>query len=552
MSKRTKASYGLVCATVVLLVYLPCISSDASASEVGALVVTLPGTQHSITFRRLPKIADANPLASVGSADVPQGESATPYELPSVYLAEKELTLYELKALVSEKTWSAYREHLLSFTGTDDDPKFGSYRKAVREGSDRFPAILVDLATILEACATLDKRAEETPEALSLGSEVATVGFRIPSRVEWQYAARGTQDAAEAKARARYPKWPQFDTRDKARWIELCGKAGADQNRLPSPEAICDVADSLLTEKQSKEGYEFLGEIFKKALGFEVNVFLQSEQNILPVESGSRSEWGFHRLLGNASEWTIDGKSLEDVESLWSSLKQADASALAKDSRAIGVIMGGQFLSTYAQPSSWMKFSIADGHTKDGQPFTVKDAYGKTSSGEVLDDFVGLKAGVRLCVRRTISPRWFIAFRRIACKGHDIGKATQDCRESFRDLCVASEYEKLAQVLDAYARVPMAAEISDDETRLTSFTTGMIAAAQAFSDRPADAGSRQSASDEAIRRLQALGIGGGGGGSTDVSGSDNERSRQTPQPKRKRDSAQKPNYFEVLSSVNRS
>lgn len=529
----------------------PCISSDASASEVGSLVVTLPGTQHPITFRRLPKIADATPLASVGSADVPRGESATQYELPAVYLAEKELTLYELKALVSEKTWSDYRERLLSFTGTDDDPKFGSYRKAVREGSDRFPAILVDLATILEACATLDKLAVETPGALSLGSEVATVGFRIPSRVEWQYAARGTQDAAEAKARSRFPKWPQFDTRDKARWGELCGKAGADQNRLPSPEAICEVADSLLTEKQSKEGYEFLGEIFKKALGFEVNVFLQSEQNILPVESGSRSEWGFHRLLGNASEWTIDGKSIDDVESLWSSLKQADSKALAKDSRAIGVIMGGQFLSTYAQPSSWMKFSIADGHSKDGQAFSVKDAYGRTSSGEVLDDFVGLKAGVRLCVRRTISPRWFIAFRRTACKGLDIEIAVQDCRESFRDLCVASEYEKLAQVLDAYARVPVAAEISDDETRLSSFTTGMIAAALVFSDRPADTESGESAADEAIRRLQALGIGGGGGG-TNAGGSENNRSGQTPQPKRKRDSVQKPNYFEVLSSVNRS
>lgn len=551
MSKRTKASYGFACAIVVLVVSPPCISSDASASEVGSLVVTLPGTQHSITFRRLPKIADATPLASVGSADVPRGESATPYELPAVYLAEKELTLYELKALVSEKAWGDYRERLLSFTGTDDDPKFGSYRKAVREGSDRFPAILVDLATILEACATLDKLAVETPGGLSLGSEVANVGFRIPSRVEWQYAARGTQDVAEAKERSRFPKWPQFDTRDKARWSELCGKAGADQSRLPSPEAICEVADSLLTEKQSKEGYEFLGEIFKKALGFEVNVFLQSEQNILPVESGSRSEWGFHRLLGNASEWTIDGKSIDDVESLWGSLKQADAKALAKDSRAIGVIMGGQFLSTYAQPSSWMKFSIADGHSKDGQAFSVKDAYGKTSSGEVLDEFVGLKAGVRLCVRRTISPRWFIEFRRTVCMGNDIDKATQDCRESFRDLCVASEYEKLVQVLDAYARVPLAAEISDDETRLSSFTTGMIAAAAAFSDRPADAESRESAADEAIRRLQALGIGGGGGGSN-TGGSDHNRSGQAPQPKRKRDSVQKPNYFEVLSSVNRS
>jgi hypothetical protein len=46
-----------------------------------------------------------------------------------------------------------------------------------------------------------------------------------------------------------------------------------------------------------------------------------------------------------------------------------------------------------------------------------------------------------------------------------------------------SEFEKLAKVLDAYARVPLPAEVSDDEARLTSFTTSMIAAALAFTDK---------------------------------------------------------------------
>ncbi|NDC36838.1 MAG: hypothetical protein EBZ48_02165 [Proteobacteria bacterium] len=550
--KILEASRQLLAYAIVLLfVYLPRAWSYASASEVGALVVTLPGTQHSITFRRLPKIADAIPVASLGPADALPGDVAPAYEVPSVYLAEKELTLYELRALVSEKTWSDYKKRILEFTGTDDDPKFGGYRKAVREASDKFPAILVDLATILEACGTLDKLAEETPAALSLESDVATVSFRLPSRVEWQYAARGTQDAAEAKTRGRFPEWPQFDTGEKGRWSELCNKAGKDPSRFPTPEAICEVADSLLTEKKSKDGYEFLGEVLKKALKFEVNVFRTSEQRILPVQSVSESEWGFHRLLGNASEWTVDGKSLEDVEALWNSLKQADANALSKDTRAIGVIMGGQFLNTVPQPGCWMKFSIADGHTKEGNAFSVQDAYGRTANGEDLDDFVGLKAGVRLCVRRSISPRWFISFRRTACKGHDLEKATQECRESFRDLCVVSEFEKLAKVLDAYARVPLPAEVSDDEARLTSFTTSMIAAALAFTDKAVDTGGRESAADEAIRQLQALGIGGGGGRTNAGDGNDN-RSGQEAQRKRDRSSTPKPNFFDVLSSVNRS
>jgi formylglycine-generating enzyme required for sulfatase activity len=280
----------------------------ACAGESDILSVHLPDGKHTITFRRLPKVADANPYAS------PKVEAETkPYELPSVYLAEQELSLRELRALVSDKTWDAYTARVLAYTGTDEDPKFGSYRKAVRAFSDKYPAILVDLGMILEACTALDKLASERPECLSLRAELAAVRFRIPSRVEWQYAARGTQDVAEAKTREVFPKWPQFDTGLKGRWQDLCEKASIDPRRIPSPAVVCEAADSMLANKQSKEGYEFLGEVLKKTLGFEVNIFRTADQNILPVDSGAVDAWGFRRLLGNASEWTLDRTSLEDV-----------------------------------------------------------------------------------------------------------------------------------------------------------------------------------------------------------------------------------------------
>ncbi len=524
-----------------------------AAQESDTLSLQLPGGKHVITFRRLPKIANATPLASVntGTASSEKDEEPQPYELPSVYLAEKELSLFELRALVSEKTWDAYAARVLEYTGTDEDPKFGGYRKAVRAGSEKYPAILVDLGAILEACIKLDTLATEQPEALSLRSDLSTVGFRMPSQIEWQYAARGTKNVAEAKAREVFPKWPQFDKGLNGRWQDLCEKTKTRFNPGPTPAEICKVADSMLANNKDKEGYDFLGEVLKKALSFEVNIFRTPDQNILPVDSGAVDAWGFQRLLGNASEWTIDRKSLEDVESLWNSLKQADAAALSKDTRALGFIMGGQFLNTVPQRQSWMNFSIAGGQSKGGAPFSVQDACRRTPDGKVPDEFINLKAGVRLCVRRSVSPQWFVPYRRAVRKGQDLAKTNQDYRKSFRDLCIATEFDKLAKVLKAYELTPEVAEASDDEARVTSFTDSMIAAARALDKNTGKPAAGESAADQAIRRLRAAGLGGNAGGK-DTPNKDSDATKPKQQSKKARGSAPKPSYFDVLGSMNRS
>lgn len=542
-----------IAALLVCVVGCYCLVGNrcACAKEADILSVQLPGGKHATAFRRLPKIADATPLASLKGDAIAENAEAKPYELPSVYIAEKELSLFELRALVSEKTWAAYTARVLAYTGTDEDPKFGSYRKAVKEGSEKFPAILVDLGTILEACIALDKLASEHPDSLSLQSDLTTVGFRIPSRIEWQYAARGTQTVAEAQAREVFPKWPQFDTELKGRWLDLCAKAGVDPGLNPTPAVVCEAADSMLANKQSKEGYEFLGDVLKKALGFEVNIFRTADQRILSVDQQAIDAWGFQRLLGNASEWTINAASLADVESLWATLKQADAAALSKDTRPLGVIMGGQFLNTVPQPRSWTKFSIAAGQSNDGMAFTVRDAYGRTADGEVMDDFVNLKAGVRLCVRRSVSPQWFVAYRRSVRNSQDLAKTNQDYRDSFRDLCIETEFDRLVKVLDAYQRVPEVAQARDDASQVSSFTASMITAALAFDNRASGAARGESAADEAIRRLRAAGLGGNASGDApQVKAGDQGGSQASP--KRARDPAQKPNYFDVLGSVNRS
>ena len=528
-----------------------CGDGRACAKESDTFSIQLPGGEHTTTFRRLPKIADATPLASLKGDAVSGHAEAKPYELPSVYIAETELSLFELRSLISEKTWAAYTARVLDYTGMDDDPKFGSYRKAVREGSERFPAILVDLGTILEACIALDKLASEHPETLSLQSELTAVDFRIPSRIEWQYAARGTQAVAEAQAREVFPKWPQFDTELKGRWLDLCVKAGIDPGRNPTPAAVCEAADSMLANNQSKEGYEFLGEVLRKALGFEVNIFRAADQKIFPVNQQAVDSWGFQRLLGNASEWTIDAESLEDVESLWTTLKQADVAALSKDTRPLGVIMGGQFLNTVPQQRSWMKFSIAAGQSNDGAAFTVRDAFGRSPDGEVLDDFVNLKAGVRLCVRRSVSSQWFVAYRRGVRKSQDLAKTNQDYRNSFRDLCIATEFDRLVKVLDAYQRLPEVADVSDDASQVSSFTDSMIAAALAFDNKAAGPARGESAADEAIRRLRSAGLSGSASGDAPQTTGGGQSESQAS-PKHTRGPASKPNYFDVLGSVNRS
>lgn len=127
----------------------------------------------------------------------------------------------------------------------------------------------------------------------------------------------------------------------------------------------------------------------------------------------------------------------------------------------------------------------------------------------------------------------------------------QDYSKSFLDLCIATEFDKLAKVLKAYELLPEVAEASDDEARVTSFTDSMIAAARALDKNTVKPAGGESAADEAIRRLRAAGLG-GNAGEKDTQTKDSGATKPQQQTRRDRGSAPKPNYFDVLGSMNRS
>ena len=466
--------------------------------DIPGLSVTIPdeNENHKIVFHRLPKSDDVLPVvelsedlpeeAETSSSNTSSGVDETTtrqYEVPAIFLAEKELSLFEVKALVSEKTWEAYKDTVLSYTGTDDDKKMGPYRQAVRDASKDFPAIIMTFDVIREICQTLNGLVKDDPEVMSSSTVLSRHSFRIPTKTEWQYAARATVNPEQALERRIFSKWSELGTRTSGKWIDICEKLKLNpKENKPTPDKVVEVADLLLERNRSKDGYRLLGQLLIDCLGFEINIAGGGPaQSIEKTSSPQANEWGFMRLLGNASEWTIDAEDINQAQQIWDKISAASPESLSTDTSSFGNVMGGQFLNTIPVQGYWRRFSIDGGQTKDGNPFTVQDFFGHDAEGAVAEVAIDLKAGCRLCLRLQPTPDWFVNYRRKYLQGEELPAIINEYESFFNDVCLASEYTKNKILLGQYLKFKKLRASLDSELSVIEMTSIMLKALEPYS-----------------------------------------------------------------------
>ncbi len=434
------------------------------------VAVELPQPGATLQLIRLPRV---NELAPTVTGD---GGQTSGFHSVASYLGETEISLAVVKAALSQAAWDRYVQRVLSLTGTDDDPKWGQYRQRVREGSAEYPAIHLGVTEMLAICTWLETEAKV--DGAGMDAEIENVSFRVPARMEWQFAARAVTALHERAEKLHFDRWVTYSQNLRGRIEDIQAKIGDTPNAdsVADQQGLIALVDRALQRDDTRnEAAELLGEILQQSIGFEPNIGRIEEANLFPVVSDQPNAWGFQRMLGNAPEWVLTAESLDELESFWSELKQqvsAGATGLETlGEQKFGVLMGGHFISLANRPGKWVEFSIDGGQpvaasTRQPEPYTVEQSDGDTAIG--VEDGRG---GLRVLMVRSLKSDWLIPFRRktfLAADAVNANAIAEQTLQTMREVLPGADFRQTAAMVEVYRTLSSAKSgLTDDDWRKT-------------------------------------------------------------------------------------
>jgi len=508
----TLGNFG--CNLLVLFIFLLMCPVDAQDStSLSRTSVSIGESDLQLDFLRLPRVDEIYGLVAEGPAVV------TGFNSAASYLGETELSLGAVKALLSEKSWNEYTSRVLSLTGTDSDPKWGDYRAQVRRGSSEYPAIYLGVTEIVELCTRLDTIGKIENTDTGLGMEKLV--FRVPSRVEWQFAARSSLKPEGKLEMPHFYGWGSYSQTMRGRIEDIQVKMGdpANANSVASQDLFVSLYDRAMQRDDTKgEAGELLGELLQSSLGLEPNIGRIEDARLYPVVSSQPNPWGFHRMIGNAPEWALFASSLAEVEALWFELKESllpgGVDVQEVGGKAFGVLMGGGFLSFSNRPDKWREFSINWGSPYDSRaselaPYLVEDCIGEGAAG--IEDGGG---GLRLLLVRSLDPKWFVRFRKNVLVSSDVNSGTEVFDQTLsimKELLPENELEKNESIVEVYRSLTVGRSLDNDGFWMRALhhlkPVSQFASANASANTPAK-------NDEGVAALLALA---GNSGSSETS-----------------------------------
>lgn len=372
-------------------------SSFAVAAQPGELAewrISADDPQLTIRFRFCP--------AGTIYPGKPTGTSAGNAKSPSVfirefYLGETEITIAQFQAVLGNEGLEPLKKQAAKYSAI---PKlFETLQKGKSE-----PALFVPLDSAVDFCNSLQSKFDDSRRQMAQPSLDSRL-FRLPSHIEWQYAARAVSSAENEQANLHFARWvrlSELSAANQQKCQEVWSSLGHSNQFPDSQDAYLELSRTT-DSSQLEKVKEIFAEAFEKAFGSKKRTAsglgeLQSVGQTLP------NAWNLTDLHDGVTEWTIWATKSERTRDLWVKLSSVRGGGKSLDGQDDMFLSGGSFIDSYFGTKALNRFTVWGGPKLDGdepQPFAAQP------------DIVFDKApGFRVLMERVLAEDWLFALRK--------------------------------------------------------------------------------------------------------------------------------------------
>ncbi|WP_417389882.1 SUMF1/EgtB/PvdO family nonheme iron enzyme [Gimesia sp.] len=336
-----------------------------------------------------------------------------PVNLRYFYIGQTEVTLAEFRLMLGEERINAiYQKNQIL------QKNIPGLQSMFKDGQQE-PAFLVSLEDAVDFCLQLQQTYDEE-RSRDEQRTIESLLFRLPSHLEWQYAARAVPTAEEQMQKPHFYNWVQPKDLSKAnqeKCIELwkkLGKSGpfpGDQYSFVMLSEVSDPGDL----QNLKDIYL---EAFSKALHSKVprnaSGMINLEQGLPETGISLPNAWNIYDIHEGVSEWAVWANTQSSQRSLWQRISKKRKSGDSLEGQNNIFLCGGGLTVNYFEPNAINRFTVWGGPTLravndwESQPFD----YQKDAQGQPVDHVFEYFPGFRLAMEKVLADDWLVLIRR--------------------------------------------------------------------------------------------------------------------------------------------
>ncbi|MDR0703922.1 MAG: SUMF1/EgtB/PvdO family nonheme iron enzyme [Planctomycetaceae bacterium] len=336
-------------------------------------------------------------------------DKAAPIPIKGFYIQETEMSIGEFKILTNSDKVNEIKNRL---AGIADKEYFDKMSFPIRG------IIIEDTETCIQKLFETDILAHDSVVNIEKRQ------YRLPTKIEWQYACRATKTSEEAKNTphfgnglwSNYNKLPEGIRRDcEDIWKEM----KESDNFTGSQTQIVKVIEYCCQKKEKKKECEKILQAFFKTGFLNKRQKIDNVDRVRDVSSEPENKWHIKGMHGNVTEWA------------------------QTDNEKIYYLYGGAYNVNITvdlkEPSQslWQRFTIWGGQKMDFEEYSPVD---------IANDEV---PGFRLVLSRKPSAYWLLICRRSIIINKD-SKKQQENETILRDITTEKEYKEKSHKIEIY------------------------------------------------------------------------------------------------------
>lgn len=362
---------------------------------------SVPGSKPVVTlrFRLCPsgEIRPGRPLPASGES-TGVGADFNVVKLREFYMGETEVTLKQFRAVLGANALAPMLTKAKKLQGLN--PQLLS---TLQSGQDE-PVYLVGLESVVSFCTRVQEQSNSS-ENQRAKSSIQELRFRLPTHIEWQYAARGASTIAEQGKRPHFYRWitrKELTPASSQKCDEVWGTLGLAGTFPDTQDSYLMIAAAPGAAEAIKVK-DILGECFTKAF----NASPRNASGVGAISTVGRTlpnDWQLCDMQDNVTEWVL-AVPPDRITQLWRdmTIKVQTSESLLNQG---GVFFaGGCFLDSYQGANALAKFTIWGGPTlgegNNPQPFEYTE-----------DAVIDKDPGFRVLMERNIREDWLYALRK--------------------------------------------------------------------------------------------------------------------------------------------